>query len=156
MVIRSAYRGDVEACVQMIEARRRLYETFEPRFWRKAEHSAAMSTAFFGHLAIDAGALFLVSDSDGQIDGFLIAMPVQNPPVYAPGGPTAQIDDFCVADPALFPTVGAALLDEARARSKARGITQLVVVCAARDEARTAFLRGQSLSLTTTWWTTAL
>ncbi|MDO9473315.1 MAG: GNAT family N-acetyltransferase [Caulobacter sp.] len=156
MAIRSADPGDVEACVGMIEARRRLYETFEPRFWRKTDHSAAMSTAFFGHLATDAGALFLVSDSDGQIDGFLIAMPVQNPPVYAPGGPTAQIDDFCVADPSRFSTVGAALLDEARKRLKARGFTQLVVVCAARDEARTAFLESQRLSLTTTWWTTSL
>jgi len=156
MAIRSAQAGDIEACVGMIEARRRLHETFEPRFWRKADHSAAMSTAFFGHLATDAGALFLVSDSDGQIDGFLIAMPVQNPPVYAPGGPTAQIDDFCVADPSRFSTVGAALLDEARKRLKARGFTQLVVVCAARDEARTAFLESRRLSLTTTWWTTSL
>lgn len=156
MAIRSAQAGDVETCVGMIEARRRLYETFEPRFWRKADHSAAMSTAFFGHLATDAGAVFLVSASDAGIDGFLIAMAVQNPPVYAPGGPTAQIDDFCVTDPSLFPTVGAALLDEARARLTARGFTQLVVVCAARDEARTAFLESHSLSLTTTWWTASL
>lgn len=156
MAIRSADPGDVEACVGMIEARRRLYETFEPRFWRKADHSAAMSAAFFGHLATDPGALFLVSESEAGVNGFLIAMAVQNPPVYAPGGPTAQIDDFCVADPSLFPTAGAALLDEARAQLKARGFTQLVVVCAARDAARTAFLESQSLSNTTTWWTTSL
>lgn len=156
MVIRSADPGDVATCVGMIEARRRLYETFEPRFWRKADHSAAMSTAFFDHLATDAGALFLVSESEAGINGFLIAMTVQNPPVYAPGGPTAQIDDFCVTDPSLFPTVGAALLDEARARLTASGFTQMVVVCAARDMARTAFLESQSLSLTTTWWTTSL
>ena len=60
------------------------------------------------------------------------------------------------ANPALFPTVGAALLDGARARLKARGFTQMVVVCAARDTARTAFLESQPLSLTTTWWTTSL
>lgn len=156
MAIRSAEAGDIEACVGMIEARRQLYETFEPRFWRKAEHSAAMSTAFFSHLAADASALFLVSRADAGINGFLIAANIQNPPVYAPGGPTAQIDDFCVADPALFPTVGAALLDEARAQLKAQGFTQLVIVCAARDTARTAFLQSQSLSLTTTWWTTSL
>lgn len=156
MAIRSADPGDVEACIGMIEARRRLYETFEPRFWRKADHSAAMSTAFFGHLVTDTGALFLVSESEAGINGFLIAMTVQNPPVYAPGGPTAQIDDFCVADPALFPTVGAALLDEARTQLKGCGFTQLVVVCAARDEARTAFLESRRLSLTTTWWTASL
>jgi ribosomal protein S18 acetylase RimI-like enzyme len=156
VAIRSADPGDVEACVGMIEARRRLYETFEPRFWRKSDHSAAMSTAFFGHLATDAGALFLVSESGAGINGFLIAMAVQNPPVYAPGGPTAQIDDFCVADPSLFPTVGSALLDEARVLLKDRGFAQLVVVCAARDEARSAFLQGQALSLTTTWWTASL
>jgi len=156
MVIRSAEAGDIESCVGMIEARRRLYETFEPGFWRKAEHSAAMSTAFFSHLAADAGALFLVSQADAGIDGFLIAMNTQHPPVYAPGGPTALIDDFCVAEPALFPSVGAALLEEARDRLKTRGFTQLVVVCGARDTARTAFLQGQALSLTTTWWTASL
>lgn len=156
MAIRPAETADIEACVALIEARRRLYETFEPRFWRKAEHSAAMSTAFFGHLATDPGALFLVSEGEGGVDGFLITMDIRNPPVVDPGGPTAQIDDFCVADPSLFPTVGAALLAEARALLKARGFAQIIVVCGAKDEARTAFLESQALSLTTTWWTAGL
>lgn len=156
MAIRTAEPGDVEACVEMIEARRRLYETFEPRFWRKADHSAAMSMAFFGHLATDAGVLFLVSENAVGIDGFLIATNVQSPPVVSPGGPTALIDDFCVADPALFATVGAGLFAEARARLRARAFAQIVVVCGAKDEARTAFMESQTLSLTATWWTAGL
>jgi len=156
MAIRTAEPGDIEACVEMTEARRRLYETFEPRFWRKADHSAAMSRAFFGHLATDAGALFLVSEDDAGINGFLIATNIQNPPVVSPGGPTALIDDFCVAEPALYPTVGAALLAEARARLEARAFAQIVVVCGAKDQARIAFMESQALSLTTTWWTAGL
>lgn len=156
MAIRTADPGDVEACVEMVEARRRLYETFEPQFWRKAEHSAAMSRAFFGHLVTDAGALFLVSEDGAGINGFLIATSVQNPPVVSPGGPTALIDDFCVADPALFATVGAALFAEVRARLRARAFAQIVVVCGAKDQARTAFMESQTLSLTTTWWTAGL
>ena len=34
MRIRIAEASDMEACVQLAEARRALYETFEPPFWR--------------------------------------------------------------------------------------------------------------------------
>lgn len=155
MTIRFAIAEDVSACVTMIETFRDRLQTYQPRFWNKSAISAQMTQAFFGDLATDARATFLVSDGGAGIDGFLIAMPQQAPPVFDPGGPTALIDDFCVASPDLWPTTGAALLDEARRRLREAGFAQIVVVMADRDTEKNAFIRATDLSLASTWWTAA-
>ena len=50
-----------------------------------------------------------------------IAAIIGAPPVYDPGGLTCMIDDFCVADPVGWATVGRALLAEAGQQARARG-----------------------------------
>lgn len=155
MAIRTALAEDVPACVAMLGAYRDILQTYQPRFWRKSAHAAPMTQAFFGHLATDPKATFLVSENSGAVDGFLIAMPQQAPPVYDPGGTTALIDDFCVASPDLWPTVGATLLDEARRRLREAGFAQIVMVMADRDAEKNAFARANDLSLASTWWTAA-
>jgi hypothetical protein len=72
--------------------------------------------------------------------------------VYDPGGPTAVIDDFCVARPEQWMTVGAELLACARAFGRKAGWSQIVVVCGARDEAKAALLRATDLAVVTHWW----
>ncbi|MFT4936728.1 MAG: GNAT superfamily N-acetyltransferase [Pseudoalteromonas distincta] len=152
MRIRIAEASDVEACVQLAEARRALYETFEPRFWRRAENAAEMSRLWFAHLFAKEDVLALVAEIDGEVRGFLIAQPTPSPPVYDPGGRTALIDDFVVA-PDQWGTVGAQLLSEARQRLRAADFAQIVVVSARQDEDKTRLLESTDLSLASTWWT---
>lgn len=152
MRIRIAEATDVEACVQLAEMRRALYETFEPRFWRRAENAVEMSRLWFTHLFAKADVLALVVELDGAVTGFLIAQPTPSPPVYDAGGRTAVIDDFVVA-PAHWQALGGALLAEARERLRADGYAQIVVVGARQDADKTRLLESTDLSLASTWWT---
>ena len=154
MLVRVAQEADIDACVRLAEARRALYETFEPRFWKRAAGASELSRLWFAHLFAKAETLALVAETEDQVRGFLIAQPTPSPPVYDPGGRTALIDDF-VVEPDLWPIVGRGLLDEARRRLRELGYAQIVVVGARRDEAKTALLEETDLSLASTWWTAA-
>jgi GNAT superfamily N-acetyltransferase len=152
VTVRDCRGDDLAAMAAMAEARRIAYEAYEPLFWKKAGNSADMGRAFFEYLLGQGDTISLLAESDGRAEGFLIATPARVPPVYEPG-PTAMIDDFCVARPELWPSIGSLLLKAARARLRERGFSQIVVVCGYKDAAKTAFLEAQDLSLTSTWWT---
>lgn len=156
MQIRRATNSDVPSCVALVEARREEYESYEPRFWKKAVTSAASTLPWFEKLFADERSTAFVADEDGLVVGFLIAREFPTPPVYDPGGPTALIDDFCVASTNRWQDVGAALLQQAKSELNKRGFAQLVVVGARQDTAKTAFLSQSDLSLASTWWTTSV
>lgn len=92
----------------------------------------------------------------GQIEGLLIALLGMAPPVYDPGGLACTIDDFTVSDPALWPTVGVALLAAAQSWARAHGAAVVVVVCGHQDEPKRALLRAAGLSLTSEWYVNSL
>jgi hypothetical protein len=83
--------------------------------------------------------------------GFLIATLQPAPPVYAPGGLTCVIDDFCVAEARYWPKAGAALLQEAMRCARERGAAQVVVACPHRDQAKLTLLAGEGLSVASEW-----
>ncbi|MBL6938892.1 MAG: GNAT family N-acetyltransferase [Alphaproteobacteria bacterium] len=151
-VVREATASDIEACAALAEARRAQYEPFEPIFWKRRPGSEAMSKAWFTHLLSQPEHVFLVAEWAGAPVGFLIASPVAPPPVYD-AGRTAVIDDFCVEDAGMWPSVGQHLLREARTRLRARGIRQIVVISGEKDAEKKAFLESEKLSLASTWWT---
>jgi GNAT superfamily N-acetyltransferase len=155
LTIRAAASEDVPGCATMVETARVRLEGFEPRLWRRAAGAAAATQAFFARLIDDPQALFLVAMDKSALVGFLIARVQPAPPVYDPGGPTALIDDFCVAAPARWADVGARLLTEARTRLKVRGIAQIIVVSPEREAGKMAMLKASGLSLASTWWTAA-
>lgn len=152
--IRRAEPGDIGACVAMIEAERRRRATWAPLFWRPAGGAAGLSHAFFSFLQADPQTLFLVAETGGRPGGFVIVRPTPAPPVYAPG-PTATIDDFCVAQAERWPDLGRALLEEARRELRRRGVAQLVAVSPDRDRRRKALFRAAGLELVSTWWSAA-
>ena len=156
MQVRDATAADAPRCVDLVEARRLEYQRYEPRFWRKAENSAASTLPWFETLFSDARNVCLVAVEGDTLVGFVVARAFPTPPVYAPGGPTAMIDDFCVVSKDRWRDVGQALLDEARARLRQAGFAQVVVVGARQDLAKTRFLEQTDLSLASTWWTTAV
>ncbi|MEX0840437.1 MAG: N-acetyltransferase [Parvibaculum sp.] len=155
-MIHDAKAEDVAAMVALIEAARRRLEEWQPQFWRKAEASAAMSEGWFGVLVGNPEIITLVSETDGKIDGFLIAMLQDAPPVYSPGGKTCLIDDFAVAGDDLWPGTGRDLLRTALARARDKGATQTVVVAPDAHTAKKAMLAEEGLSIASTWWTSAL
>ncbi len=154
MELRKAKTGDVAECVELVEARRLRYEKFEPQFWRRADDSRNITVDWFTTLFSDADVLSLVAVEESAIVGFLIARDVPAPPVYNPGGPTALVDDFCVAEDRWM-DVGGNLLTRAKEELRSRGCVQIVVVGANKDIEKTAFLESANLSLASTWWTSS-
>ncbi|RON59225.1 N-acetyltransferase, partial [Pseudomonas fluorescens] len=94
MQIRNASKEDALRCVELVEARRKEYENYEPRFWKKAANSAASTLSWFEKLFSDEHNVSLVAVENTLIVGFLIAREFPTPQVYDPGGATALIDDF--------------------------------------------------------------
>ena len=153
MQVRDATHEDVADCVKLIEARRRRYAEFEPRFWRKAENSAEMSTMWFAHLFASPDNVALVAVEGDAVVGFIIATNFPAPPVVDLGGKNALVDDFAVEADERWADVGPTLLAACKERLRERGYVQIVVVGAAKDEAKMTFLGMAELSLASTWWT---
>jgi predicted N-acetyltransferase YhbS len=156
MQVRTATAEDVAACVELIEARRLTYEQFQPRFWKKAANSADMSRLWFAHLFAKADTVALVAVEGAAIVGFIIGANFPPPPVVELAGKNALIDDFAVASESRWADVGPALLTACKARLKALGYVQIVVVGARQDAPKTAFLDAADLSLASTWWTAGI
>ena len=109
MDVRKAEATDIEAAVELVERSRRQFQKYQPTFWRKAAKSAAATETFFTKLLAEPDTVFLVAVEGGQQQGFLIARKFPNPPVFDPGGDTWLVDDFCVAEPHFWLSVGEAL-----------------------------------------------
>lgn len=156
MIVRIAKAIEIDEIVEMSEARRLQYQEYQATFWRKARDSKLSTREFFLALLNDEKSVFLVAEVENQISGFLIAREIPTPPVYAPGGLTFLIDDFCVLNSTLWWSTGAALLTEISSALKSRGGAQIVVVCGDRDLAKAELLRRTGLTIASNWWTTPL
>jgi GNAT superfamily N-acetyltransferase len=154
--VRKAETTDIKAAVELVERSRRQFQKYQPTFWRKAANSAAATEKFFVHLLTEPDAFFLVAIEGIRLEGFLIARKFAAPPVFDPGGDTYLIDDFCVAEPHLWLSVGEALLSHATTLIHEHGGVQIVVVAADRDLAKTEMLRRSDLSIASNWWTKPL
>lgn len=156
MEIRKSIASDLEAVVVLVERNRRQYQKYQPTFWRKAANSAETTRSFFTKLLAEQETYFLVAIEGSQLQGFLIARKFPAPPVYAPGGDTYMIDDFCVFEPHHWLTIGEALLSHASTLIHEAGAAQIVVVGADRDLAKAEMLRRSDLTIASNWWTKPL
>lgn len=86
----------------------------------------------------------------------MLAQLVPAPPVYDPGGLTCSIDDFAVADPDLWASVGVDLLREVQREAGQCGAAQVVVVCGHQDHAKRAAPDNCALTIASEWWVKAL
>lgn len=154
--IRVAQAEDVPAMVALSERYRARLEHYQPVFWRKAEGAAQAQTRYFLSLLPRTDVVALVHRAVNGLAGFLIATLQPAPPVYAPGGLTCVIDDFCVAEERYWPKAGAALLQEAMRGARERGAAQVVVVCPHRDQAKLTLLAAEELSVASEWHVRAL
>jgi GNAT superfamily N-acetyltransferase len=154
--VRKAIAADIEAAVGFAERSRRQYQKYQPTLWRKAAKSADASRAFFTKSLAEPDTYFLIATEGTLTLGFLIARKTPTPPVYAPGGDTWLIDDFHVAEPHHWLTVGEALLSHASTLVHEHGAAQIVVVCGDRDLPKAEMLRRLDLTIASNWWTKPL
>jgi ribosomal protein S18 acetylase RimI-like enzyme len=156
MDVRPAIASDIDAAVDLAERTRRQQQKYQPTFWRKAAKSAEFTETFFTDLLAAPETFFLVATEGPQVLGFLVARKFPTPPVYAPGGDTYLIDDFCVGELHHWLTIGEALLSHATTLIHEAGAAQIVVVCGDRDLAKAEMLRRSDLTIASNWWTKAL
>jgi hypothetical protein len=154
LIVRSSTFEDIEICVGLSKAKRLAYEKAQPLFWRYAGESAEQYQAkWFAELLLDKNYLLLTAESSTEgILGFIVGKCIIAPEVYAPGGLTLMIDDFCVITEDLWDTVGLKLLERIKIEVKNRGVVQLVVVCGSHDKQKRDFVMKQNLSVASEWF----
>lgn len=151
-MIRTATADDVPAIAALAARTREQYQQYERQFWRISADADEVHPLWLAHLVDDEGTVALVADDDdGDFAGYAFGTVTFVPPVFDPGA-TATVDDFAVRDDALWPTLGADLLTEAKRRLAEKKVVQIVVVCGHRDTAKRAMLQQLDLSLASEWY----
>ncbi len=151
MKIRVAEASDVELMVRLSEVFRESLTTYSPIFWRMADDSLEKQSAWFRILLASPSVIALVAEADSSLSGFLIASVQQAPPVYAPGGPVCQIDDYCIAPDAQWSGVGSELLEAVEAKARDRGAVLSVVICPHLAAEKRGFLAKRGFEVTAEW-----
>jgi hypothetical protein len=154
--IRPATLDDLSRLLELASQRRADYERAQPQFWRQSADAVERQRPYFARQLADEQIIALAHESNGAVDGFIIAALIAAPPIYDPGGATCLVDDFAVADPADWPMVGADLLAAARERALALGATQLVVISGHHDTPMRAMLAASGHNVVSGWWLTPI
>jgi GNAT superfamily N-acetyltransferase len=154
--IRPATQDDLPRLLDLASQRRADYALAQPRFWRPATDAVERQRPHFARQLADEHIITLVHDRAGKIGGFIIATLIAAPPVVDPGGETCLVDDFAVADPADWPTIGADLLAATRERALSLGAVQLVVISGHHDAPKRAMLATTGHTIASEWWLTPL
>jgi GNAT superfamily N-acetyltransferase len=151
--IQRATLGDLEGLLRIADARRQTYAEYQSRLWRPAPDAVDRQRSYVTSLLDDEETLVLAAiGDDAGLRGFAIGRLVPAPPVYDPGGASCVVDDFAVADPGEWPTIGPLLLDALRDWAASRGAAQMIVVTAHLDQPKRAVLRSRDLTLASEWW----
>jgi GNAT superfamily N-acetyltransferase len=151
MDIRTARETDSLRMVAIAETKRVEYEGYSPRFWRKAPDSSLKQELFFERLLTSPDVIALVAQGEDTLAGFIISAITIAPPVYNPGGPVCIVDDFAVATPQEWDSIGAALLAAVEREAKARGAVLSVVVCPQRDQVKRAMRQKAGAAVASEW-----
>jgi len=152
--IRPATAADADAIAAMAARRRLQYSTYQPVFWAPAPNAEEVHKPYLSALIANEGVISLVSESSGELTGFVIASLGDAPAVYDPGGRTCMIDDFAV-EPGRWNSTGAQLLKAAIELAGASGAIQAVVVTGHLDNEKRDALRACGLSIASEWWVTS-
>ncbi|MBV9788273.1 MAG: hypothetical protein JOZ51_08875 [Chloroflexi bacterium] len=156
MPIRPATDADLDVMIVLADEKRTEYAQYAPTFWRKAADGPLKQRDHFRGLLAQPNIIALVSEADGAIDGFVLGSIVDAPPVYDPGTQVCVIDDFTVAEPESWPSVGRALLEATRQHATARQANLTVVVCGHLDQAKRAMLQTAGFGIASEWYVNPL
>jgi hypothetical protein len=139
--VRRAVEADVDAIVALAEIERAVqHANRASAVWRKAADSADVirtnSLAGFAQEHM----MLRVHESDGSVDGYVVAAMVDGEAVYDAGGRLCLVTDFVLADGAAWLTTGRALLAESTAEAGRRGAVAAFAGCADYDHGKRALL----------------
>lgn len=144
-------KADVPAILDLARTSLADYQRYQATFWRQAGGSVEQPAAFLDSRLDDRAVIAYLAEGELGLDGFVVASLLPAPPVYAPGGPVALVDDFVVRNPADWDTLGRSLLGAARAAARERGAVLLAVVAGHDDAAKRAMLPSAGFSLASEW-----
>jgi hypothetical protein len=150
--VKRANLDDLDLLLAIASGCRTAYAEYQPRFWRPAPDAAERQRAYFTAMLDDDKALVLTATEDADLRGFAIGRLVSAPPVYDPGGVSCVVDDFAVAAPDEWSTIGSVLFDALRSWAASRDAAQMIVVTARLDEPKRAALQSRGLTLASEWW----
>ncbi|MDP1725119.1 MAG: GNAT family N-acetyltransferase [Alphaproteobacteria bacterium] len=151
-VISKAETSHIDAMILLSDAKRESYEKVQPQFWKRADNAHEKQTEWFHALLNQPDHILLVAEINNKIKGFIIGRLIPAPEVYNPGGLTLMIDDFCVAEPSMWQSIGAALLFELKKQAKLKNVSQILVVCGHHDKPKKTFLDEMNLSIASNWY----
>jgi hypothetical protein len=154
--IRTATLADLHTMLELSASKREQYEAHQPIFHRRAPDATAAQEPYLRSLIERDDVVSLVAVERHVVMGFGTAEIHTAPAVYAPGGPVAMIDDFAVATPGIWPTIGRQLLDALTAELQTRGIVAVIVVCGHHDEPKRRTLSDAGLTVASEWYVQAL
>lgn len=143
--IRKAVEADAAQMAVLSEQRRIQYQVYQPLFWRKAKASQQVQTPFLAQQITNGAMIVLVCEGEKRLRGFVIA--------DVRDGKVCNIDDFCVATPEEWATIGRALLEAVGQMAKARDIERYLIVCGHLDLPKRAMLQAFGLSIDHYWFT---
>lgn len=154
IVIRPSTSADIDQLVSLSKMKRLAYEKAQPQFWRYAGPNAEKSQAAWFKTLLSQQDYMILSaiDSNNEIIGFIIGKVIPAPDVYNPGGLTLMIDDFCVKEENLWPSVGKQLIETIKQQALKKGVAQILVVCGAHDTLKKQFLMSQDLRIASEWF----
>lgn len=138
--VRPLTAADVPRVLELGEAKRRQYEAYSPVFWRVSALPRETFAPYLQSQIENPQVVALAYEPNGTVDGFVLA----NAQGYS--------DDFMVAVPEMWPTVGADLLLAAGNMAHRQGIGSLLVVCGQGDTPMRAMLAAQGLTPTLDWY----
>ena len=138
---------------ELAAQKREEYKHYAPVFHRPSAGARDVQEPYLASLVEADDEVAFVHETNGSVDGFLVASLVPPPPVYDPGGPTCSVDDFMVATPDLWDSAGRALLERAIEITRARGAVQTVVVCGPRDRPKRDLLVSMGHDVASEWFT---
>lgn len=152
-VVRVARPDDADAAADFAATKRAEYEEYSPIFWRRAADGRAKHQPFLRQcIESDDYSAFAAERGDAIVGVILASRRGAPPPFHADREQTWFVDDFYVAEPELWESVGRALLDAAAAEAGASGAERLVVVGAQRDLPKRSFLLTAQCALEAAWW----
>ncbi len=138
--------------VHLSYQKRRDYEKAHPQFWKHAIGAEDIQSKWFAELLDRNDHIILVAKSNIEIIGFIIGNLVKAPEVYAPGGLTIMIDDFCVKSEEDWQVVGSELMNAIKNIAKEKNASQFLVVSGAHDKSKCDFLENFGLNNTSKWY----
>ncbi|HET9110360.1 MAG TPA: hypothetical protein VFN78_06015 [Ktedonobacterales bacterium] len=153
VVVRAAREDDADITACLAATKRAEYEVYSPVFWRRAADDRGRHLPFLRSCLRDPMYLSFTAESGGEPLGIILGKRGAAPPPFQRDPePTCFVDDFFVARPSLWASVGGALLAEVAEAAHAQGAARVIVVTAQRDIPKRTFLLDEGYSLAAAWW----